>query len=217
MKNLTDAQKNAMKVGAMYKELPAFIEKYKEVGTEEELTEFWNEARKDKKTPAKKVAKTVVPDPIEESEETSEEKPKKAKKAEKVEKTKEEKPARKVSERVPDILITKEMQSIIDDEAMSKANKFRKLHELGMSIAQITRTFDTYYSFVESSVKRTERLPKEKVVVEKPAKESKKAAKKEEAPIEEVPAKKAKAAKEVPAKKATPAKKEVPAKKAAKK
>ncbi len=72
----------------------------------------------------------------------------------------------------PDVELTKAQQAIVDNEDMKKSDKFRALHKDGISIGQITRIFESYYSFVQSAVTRdmTPKEPKpkaEKAVKEK--------------------------------------------------
>lgn len=73
-------------------------------------------------------------------------------KKEKKEKTPKEPKPKKEPKPSKDVVVTTEMQAVIDDTATSKSNKFRKLYELGMSVGQITRTMNTHYSFVRAAV-----------------------------------------------------------------
>ncbi len=50
--------------------------------------------------------------------------------------------------------LTESQKEIVDDESVSKSEKFKKLYDKGLSISQITKAMDTHYSFVQSVINK---------------------------------------------------------------
>lgn len=58
-----------------------------------------------------------------------------------------------------DMTLTPEQVLIINDESLSKSERFRKLYQTGMTIYQIAKAMNTHYPFVRSAIARTHTLP----------------------------------------------------------
>jgi len=149
-----------------------FVEKFKvnDFGlTEDDLKAFYNEV---KSTPPKAEVTSSEPKAPKEPKVKTEKVPKEPKvKVEKVPKE----PKVKVERNASDLPIEGKLLEIFESTILAKSDKFRQLHAEGVSIGQITRLFDSHYSFVKSAVTRelkpeSEKKPfgKKKEVVEAP-------------------------------------------------
>lgn len=148
---VTDSKKmNSMQISARFSStVEKFVEKQKvnDFGvTEEELIEFYNTVKSTPPAsePTEKAPKAekVIKEP-----KVKAEKAPKEPKAPKV-------PKEKVERNASDVKIEGKLLEIFESTTIAKSDKFRQLHAEGVSIGQITRLFDSHYSFVKSAVTR---------------------------------------------------------------
>ena len=150
---LSKVEMQSFKISAKFKDLDKFREfvatkKPDAFESDEELVSFYNSARAEKQEAAKAEAEGSA------GAAASAVAAKKEKKAKKEKDPNAEPKPRGFQKTEPDMVVSPEARMIIDSKTLDKSQKFRLLFEMGFKAAQITREFDTHYSFVSNSIKK---------------------------------------------------------------